>query len=123
MSELLTLSALPALGSLALLLACCLLQWAVLDGALASLLLAIVVAIGGPLAEIPFMQLGCWHYISPDYFPLASWLGDGIGGLSSLTGPCYFAVTTDAIALGRWLGSDAQGEDAGYSLTKLKLYR
>ena len=113
LSELLTLSALPALGSLALLLACCLLQWAVLDGALASLLLAIVVAIGGPLAEIPFMQLGCWHYISPDYFPLASWLGDGIGGLSSLTGPCYFAVTTDAIALGRWLGSDAQGEDAG----------
>jgi len=61
-----------------------------------------------PGAEIPFMAAGCWHYISPDYWPLAA---VGLGpdsstpwaGLSAITGPCYFAVTTDAIAIGRWL--------------------
>ena len=91
-SELLTLSALPSSASLSLLLAGCLIQWASLDGALASLVLASIVAIGGPLAEIPFIAGGCWHYIDPTYFPLEPWLGPVLG-LSPLTGPCYFAVT------------------------------
>ena len=59
-------------------------------------------AVAGPLAEIPFMQLGCWHYYSPDYFPF----GQDLPGLSSLTGPCYFAVTQDAQALGRPFDED-----------------
>jgi hypothetical protein len=29
-------------------------------------------------------------------------------GLASITGPCYFAVTTDAIALGRWFDAQQQ---------------
>ena len=94
-----------ALGILSIL---ALLQWALLDGVFSSLLLAFVLAIGGPLAEIPFMAAGCWHYIAPDYWPLSALgLGANSGtpwaGLSALTGPCYFAVTTDSIALGRWL--------------------
>ena len=57
------------------------------------------------------MKLGAWHYLTPDYWPLAAWsCGPGTGnewaGLSAITGPCYFAVTTDAIALGRWFGSE-----------------
>lgn len=112
LSEVLTLlPMLPAAGGVGVLLACCLLQWYVLDASWSSLLLACVVAIGGPLAELPFLGLGCWHYINPDYFPLASW---GFGeeyGLNYITAPCYWAVTTDAIALGRWLGSDPEGEE------------
>ena len=99
----------PAGGSVAILLACCLVQWAVIDAAWASLLLAGVVAIGGPLAELPFLGLGCWHYLQPDYFPLAAVAPAGgdyaWAALNVVTGPCYFAVTTDAIALGRWLSA------------------
>ncbi|CAJ1381546.1 unnamed protein product [Effrenium voratum] len=88
----------PVLASLALL------QWACLDGRLSSLFLALLAGLCGPLAELPVMWLGAWHYTAPDYWPLAV-LGFGPGvpwaGLSILTGPCYFAVTTDAIALGR----------------------
>ena len=112
-SELLTLSSIPAAAGLGLLLAGCVLQWASLDGAVSSLVLASVVAIGGPLAELPFIELGCWHYLAPTYFPLQPWTGDALG-LSPLTGPCYFAVTTDAIALGRWLASGVEPPD-GYS--------
>jgi hypothetical protein len=70
---------------------------------------------GGPLAELPLMKLGAWHYLTPDFWPLAAWsLGAGTGnewaGLSAITGPCYFAVTTDAIALGRWFGSEPDPE-------------
>ena len=102
----------PAAG-VALLSLACLLQWALLDGAWASLALALIVAIGGPLAEIPFLVSGCWHYLSPDYFPLAGLLADDSAtatGLNYITGPCYFAVTTDAIALGRWLAGPASKE-------------
>ena len=42
------------------------------------------------------MELGLWTYFEPDYFPV-----NGAPGISSLTGPCYFAVTQDAVALGR----------------------
>jgi len=73
-------------------------------------------AIGGPLAELPLMAAGCWHYTAPDYFPLAalpSFLPPAAGdaaatasdaaaaaatttaaalGLSSATGPCSRAV-------------------------------
>ena len=89
-------------NALATLAAAALLQWIVLDATYASLLIGLVVAIAGPLAEIPFMELGCWHYYSPDYFPF----GQDLPGLSSLTGPCYFAVTQDAQALGRLFDDD-----------------
>jgi len=87
-----------------------LLQWAVLDGTAASLAAAVATAVGGPLSELPFVASGCWHYVdsAADYFPLASigeMIGDGGLGaiaLSSITGPCYFAVTMDAIALRRY---------------------
>lgn len=80
-------------------------QWALLDGTAASLLLATTAAFGGPVAEIPLMEFGgAWHYLTPDYFPFEK-LGlgpDTSAGLEILTGPCYFAVTTDAIALFRF---------------------
>lgn len=85
---------------LSLLAAAAFVQWLVLDASLASLLLGFVVAIGGPIAEIPFIAAGCWHYLSPDYFPIQC-----APGIASITGPCYFAVTTDAIALGRWFNN------------------
>ncbi len=105
-----------------------LLQWALLDGTLISLITASIVSVGGPLSELPFVASGFWHYIpsAADYLPLADIItidaADNIliGGrivefeflrqyrdlaLSSITGPCYFAVTMDAIALGRWFNS------------------
>ena len=72
-----------------------LLQWALLDASILSLVVALAAALGGPLAELPFIANGAWHYLNPDYFPL----GGNDLGLSLITGPCYFAVTTDAIAL------------------------
>lgn len=95
--------------SLPMLAAIALLQWAALDGTASSLALAALAALGGPVAELPLMWAGAWHYTSPDYWPLAPLglgpeSGSAWAGLSSITGPCYFAVTTDAIALGRWLG-------------------
>ena len=91
-------------------------QWAVLDGSLSALLAASVTSIGGPLSELPFVANGFWEYLdaASDYFPLADFpegkiflqwiLGYNYQNLalSSITGPCYFAVTMDAIALGRW---------------------
>lgn len=54
---------------------------------------------------------GCWHYLAPDYFPLHSLgINDAVGGLSALTGPCYFAVTTDSIALGKWFETHTTGD-------------
>ena len=98
LSELLCTTSLDASASVACLAAACLAQWLALDGTFSSLALALIVAIGGPIAEVPFISLGCWHYLSPDYFPIGP-----DGGLNFITGPCYFAVTTDAVALGRWL--------------------
>ncbi|CAM9355243.1 unnamed protein product [Heterosigma akashiwo] len=95
-------------------------QWAILDGTLAALLAATITSVGGPLSELPFVANGFWHYLpeAGDYLPLSnlgsipsqldalfSWgLGENYKdlALSSITGPCYFAVTMDAIALGRW---------------------
>jgi hypothetical protein len=92
-SEVLAVSSLPAGMSLALLFAGCLTQWAFLDGAPASIALASVAAVGGPLAELPFTYLGCWHYTTPDYWPLAFiGLGEDSGaawaGLAAITAPC-----------------------------------
>lgn len=95
-------------------------EWRCLDGTWSSLALALIVAVGGPLAELPFLYAGAWHYTAPDYFPLSllgadALLGgstDAWAGLNWITAPCYFAVTTDAIALGRWL-TPAAAEDAG----------
>lgn len=97
------------------------LQWISLDGTLVALLAAIVTAFGGPLSELPFVANGFWHYNSEaaDYLPLngmmfqpggfadtiaSKFLGSEYKELaiSSITGPCYFAVTLDAIALGRY---------------------
>ena len=110
LSEVLTTSALlPVSGSVGLLFVLCTIQWSLLDRTQSSFALALAAALGGPLAEIPLMKLGAWHYTNPDYFPLlplldvpeeATW-----SGLNYITAPCYFAVTTDAIALGRWFNS------------------
>jgi hypothetical protein len=101
--------------NLLVMLACTLCQWALLDGTLAALVTASMVSIGGPLSELPFVAHGFWHYLDGDYlplqnvhiFPLEGLLGPDYQSLSlsSITGPCYFAVTMDAIALGRWLDS------------------
>ena len=132
-SEVLLSSPLPAAPSLAALSALCAAQWLALDGRWASLALALAAAALGPLAELPLLSAGCWHYLHPDYFPLEiardsfdsfdSVLGSTLGGfgggeaaeagrglgLHSITAPCYFAVATDAIAVGRWLGGGADG--------------
>lgn len=95
-------------------------QWKLLDGSPSALAAASITAIGGPLSELPFVGHGIWIYLDAarDYFPLANWSYSndvwtwlfGVSnyqdiGLSSITGPCYFAVTMDAIALGRWFDS------------------
>ena len=106
LSEVLTLAGLPAATTVSILFAGCMLQWASLDGKWASLALALLVAIGGPLAELPFLAGNCWHYVAPDYFPLEGIMtGWADLGLNYCTAPCYFAVTTDAIAIGRWLAA------------------
>jgi hypothetical protein len=100
-------------------------QWALLDGTLTALLAAGITSIGGPLSELPFVANGFWHYLpqAGDYLPLenvasnnlllSSLLGDDYQrlALSSITGPCYFAVTMDAIALGRWFDSQTDSRD------------
>lgn len=87
-------------------------QWAWLDSSITSLLVGSLAAVGGPLAETPFIVNGFWHYlestpgtvsIPSDALYNAPFV-DGVV-LHSLTGPCYFAVTMDAIALGRWFAA------------------
>mmetsp|Transcript_27804 Transcript_27804/g.68557 ORF Transcript_27804/g.68557 Transcript_27804/m.68557 type:complete len:137 (+) Transcript_27804:611-1021(+) len=92
-------------------------EWALLDGSLATLALASVVSVGGPLAELPLLYLHCWHYLAPNVFPLeAAGLfergsTDGAwAGLDLLTGPCYFAVCTDSNALYAWFRRGADGD-------------
>ena len=112
-----------ASANLLVMFAAALSQWAILDGSLAALLAASITSVGGPLSELPFVAHGFWHYLpqAGDYLPLANvpqnvgdvfaWLALLVGdnyrdlALSSITGPCYFAVTMDAIALGRWFDS------------------
>lgn len=85
-----------------------LLQWAWLDGTFVAFLLATIASIGGPWSELPFVAAHVWEYLSPDVFPLSDLpFVDADSplaqlGLNRITGPCYFAVTMDAIALGRW---------------------
>ena len=75
-------SALDSGAGVALLLLACLAQWALLDGAWASLALALCVAVGGPVAEEPFLYSGCWHYLQPDYF-LSVWNKHGRASTTS----------------------------------------
>jgi hypothetical protein len=119
-------------------------QWSWLDRTRTSLVAAILAAFLGPLCELPLCALGFWHYLPQacDYFPLEGLLAgidhDDAGvatgaldfvsdlvlgdsdpqglGLASITGPCYFAVTTDSIALGRWF--DAQQPPPSSSSTR-----
>ena len=96
-------------------------QWALLDGTLSALLTASLVSFGGPLSELPFVANGFWHYLDGDYLPLANvdliqlegLLGNDYQhlALSTITGPCYFAVTMDAIALGRWFAYTQEHSD------------
>lgn len=96
--------------SLSFLWASALFEWVALDASYASLLLGLAVAVAGPIAEIPFMELNCWTYVSPDSWPLHGVVDDSAAtGISSLTAPCYFAVTQDAVALGRWFASGEPG--------------
>lgn len=123
-----------ATASLFVMIAAAIFQWAVLDGSLVALLVATVTAIGGPLTELPFVGHGVWTYLegAADYFPLQNVFPNAAAAttaidnndlflqlpqilfgtsnyqdlaLSSITGPCYFAVAMDAIALGRWFDS------------------
>jgi hypothetical protein len=132
LSEYLELHSFSAPINLLLMTLVALMQWSFLDQTLVALLIGIVVGIGGPLAEIPFVACGFWHYLpsAADYFPLSdaeNWLlasGWEIGaeelkkvmqeystlGLSGITGPCYFAVTMDAIALGRYFEASTSAE-------------
>lgn len=97
-------------------------QWSFLDSTMSGLLAASLAAIIGPVSEVPFVASGFWEYLDSDalYQPLGLDVN-----LHSLTGPCYFAVTMDAIALGRWFDSwddttDSQGSadmDTAPSLT------
>jgi hypothetical protein len=96
-------------------------QWLTLDGSLVSLIAASITSVGGPLSELPFVAHHAWHYLplASDYQPLQNmsqdynWFWEIILGkdyknlaLSTITGPCYFAVTMDAIALGKWFDND-----------------
>lgn len=113
--------------NLGIMIAAAVTQWVTLDRTFYALLTAVLVGVGGPLSELPFVQYGFWHYNpeAADYFPveelialLQTFLSSGTDqgtdvdfflndysnlALSSITGPCYCAVTLDAIALGRWL--------------------
>ncbi|KAJ1457767.1 hypothetical protein M885DRAFT_562690 [Pelagophyceae sp. CCMP2097] len=93
---------LPLLALLALL------QWALLDGTAATLAVALAAAVCGPVAELPLIVAGCWHYVSPDYFPF-----DGLPGLAAITGPCYAAVATDAGAIARSFAQRAAPDEPG----------
>jgi len=114
-----------AQANYAVLMFAALMQWYVLDGSFAALLAAAVTSIGGPLSELPFVANHIWTYLpqATDYFPLAnipdSWkaIARLIGGdkyqqlgISSITGPCYFAVTMDAIALSRYFTTGKDDE-------------
>lgn len=115
----------PSSFSLSIMIMATLSQWALLDRSIVALLVATATAIGGPLAELPFVGHGVWTYIeeAADYLPLQNLspitfdsnslllqISQVVFGtidyqdlaLSSITGPCYFAVAMDAIALGRW---------------------
>eukprot|EP00667_Euglena_gracilis_P013573 EG_transcript_13999 len=65
--------------------------WCTLDRRRSSLAIALLVSLG-PLAELPFMAAGAWHYLQPDVHVLP-----GLPGLLSLTFPCYFVTAVVAI--------------------------
>jgi hypothetical protein len=114
-------------ASLLVMLMAAIIQWVVLDGSIIALLVATLTAIGGPISELPFVGHGVWTYLdeAANYFPLQNininnilqqlpeQLPQIIFGTSNyhdlasstITGPCYFAVAMDAIALGRWFDS------------------
>ena len=118
----------PAEAHIFLLFLAAVCQWALLDATGSAFGAAVLVSFGGPLSELPFVAHGVWEYLpaAADYLPLQqlpSWLalepmlclllGDDFRhlALSSITGPCYFAVTMDAIALGRWFDDMSGSED------------
>ena len=126
LSEYLETNPVPGNMGVLLLLLAALSQWAVLDGTLVALVAAAITSIGGPLSELPFVAHGVWLYLdsAADYFPLANiptgnplleWvLNEDYQNLalSHITGPCYFAVTMDAIALGRWFDNETTSENS-----------
>lgn len=89
----------------------CLIQWLVLDASYASLVEGFVVAFLGPLCELPFQAIGAWNYMAPprSFQPFADvdW-----ARISFVTLPCYFAVTTDAIQLGKLFASELPAVEA-----------
>ncbi|VEU41068.1 unnamed protein product [Pseudo-nitzschia multistriata] len=125
----------PEAASLCVMIAAAVLQWVLLDGSITALLVATVTAVGGPISELPFVGHGVWTYLegAADYLPLQNFLVDSVAttasddsslllqllrvvfgtssyrelALSSITGPCYFAVAMDAIALGRWFDTQS----------------
>ena len=111
-----------------------------LDGTAAALLSASLVSIGGTLSELPFVAHGFWHDLpqAGDYQPLANLKGVDLDtnqlwtmvmgtnhrelALCSITVPCYFAVTMDAIALGRWVAPTRRMQIEQTSLKRKLLY-
>jgi hypothetical protein len=119
----------PGHQNLLILTALALLQWFMLDGTVVSLVVAAITSFGGPLAELPFVSHGIWTYLptASDYHPLQS-VDEGLFhsaltailgshyhdlGIASITGPCYFAVAMDAIAIGGWFDTLAESEASG----------
>jgi hypothetical protein len=136
----------PASLSLLVMIVATIFQWALLDRSIVALLVATVTAIGGPLSELPFVGHGVWTYIeeAANYFPLQNLFPDAVASaaaidsnnlllqispilfgtsnyqdlaLSSITGPCYFAVAMDAIALGRWFDVSTSSSSSSSSLS------
>ena len=79
-------------------------------------------------AELPFVAANVWTYLpeAAHYLPargdglVATALRTMLGGsddwaISYLSAPCYFAVTMDAIALGRWFDGQHEQEQWGTS--------
>jgi hypothetical protein len=113
----------PLEQHLLILLTAAITQWAYFDGTIVSLIVASMAMIGGPLSELPFVAHHIWDYLPEAgdmYVPLQAIERSSIPGqflhyvlgddyatlaLNGITGPCYFAVTMDAIAIGRFVES------------------
>ena len=99
---------------MALVTAAVLLVWALLDRTLASLVVATAAYLGGPWSEIPFMAAGARHYVAAyaDVGIDVPWLShSSVMMMCSISHPCYFAITLNAVALRRWFQSSSRSSE------------